>query len=76
MYYNEAQGGKYVPRAVIVDLEPGVVDNIKVKNKFFDKIRNRFNLIIKKAGPQAHLFRPDNMVCANNGAGNSWAKVN
>lgn len=23
VYYNEAQGGRYVPRAVIVDLEPG-----------------------------------------------------
>ncbi len=45
MYFNEAQGGKYVPRAVVVDLEPGVLDNIK-------------------AGPQAHLFRPDNMIFA------------
>merc|ERR1712027_226452 len=23
VYYNEATGGKYVPRAVLVDLEPG-----------------------------------------------------
>lgn len=23
IYFNEAQGGKYVPRAVLVDLEPG-----------------------------------------------------
>ena len=23
VYYNEASGGKYVPRAVLVDLEPG-----------------------------------------------------
>ena len=23
VYYNEAMGGKYVPRAVLVDLEPG-----------------------------------------------------
>ncbi len=55
MYFNEAQGGKYVPRAVIVDLEPGVLDNIK-------------------AGPQANLFRPDNMIFAQSGAGNNWAK--
>lgn len=25
VYYNEASGGKYVPRAVLVDLEPGLV---------------------------------------------------
>jgi hypothetical protein len=23
--YNEASGGKYVPRAVLMDLEPGVI---------------------------------------------------
>ena len=25
VYYNEVSGGKYVPRAVLVDLEPGVL---------------------------------------------------
>jgi len=29
VYYNEANGGKYVPRAVLVDLEPGTMDAIK-----------------------------------------------
>jgi len=29
VYYNEGQGGKYVPRAVIVDLEPGTSEAIK-----------------------------------------------
>jgi len=29
VYYNEASGGKYVPRAVLVDLEPGTMDAIK-----------------------------------------------
>ncbi|KAJ1991547.1 Tubulin beta chain (Beta tubulin) [Dimargaris cristalligena] len=29
VYYNEAQGGKYVPRAVCVDLEPGSIDAIR-----------------------------------------------
>uniref|UniRef100_A0A915CSB6 Tubulin beta chain n=1 Tax=Ditylenchus dipsaci TaxID=166011 RepID=A0A915CSB6_9BILA len=27
VYYNEASGGKYVPRAVLVDLEPGTMDS-------------------------------------------------
>jgi len=29
VYYNEASKGKYVPRAVLVDLEPGVMDSIR-----------------------------------------------
>lgn len=55
VYYNEATGGKYVPRAVLVDLEPGTLDAIK-------------------AGPQGALFRPDNFIAGQSGAGNNWAK--
>jgi tubulin beta len=55
VYFNEANSGKYVPRAVLVDLEPGVMDSIK-------------------AGPIGHLFRPDNFVFGQSGAGNNWAK--
>jgi len=29
VYYNEANGGKYVPRAILVDLEPGTMDAVK-----------------------------------------------
>lgn len=29
VYYNEAAAGKYVPRAVLVDLEPGTMDSIR-----------------------------------------------
>ncbi|MBZ3884236.1 Tubulin beta chain [Sciurus carolinensis] len=28
VYYNEAAGNKYVPRAILVDLEPGTVDSV------------------------------------------------
>merc|ERR1712212_986669 len=52
---NQGYHGNYVPRAVCVDLEPGVVNNIK-------------------ASPYGELFRPDNFVWGENGAGNSWAK--
>jgi len=55
VYYHEAQNSKYVPRAILVDLEPGVMDTIK-------------------AGPFGALFTPDNMVFAQSGAGNNWAK--
>jgi hypothetical protein len=56
VYYNEVTGGKYVPRAVLVDLEPGTMDSVR-------------------AGPFGQLFRPDNFVFGQSGAGNNWAKV-
>ena len=55
MYYNEATGGKYVPRAVLVDLEPGTMDSVR-------------------SGPFGQVFRPDNFVFGQSGAGNNWAK--
>jgi len=55
VYFNEATGGKYVPRAVLVDLEPGTMDSVR-------------------AGPYGQLFRPDNFVFGQSGAGNNWAK--
>jgi len=55
VYYNEASGGKYVPRAILVDLEPGTMDACK-------------------ASTYGALFRPDNFVYGQSGAGNNWAK--
>ncbi|CAF3626793.1 unnamed protein product [Rotaria sordida] len=55
VYYNEATGGKYVPRCILVDLEPGTMDAVR-------------------AGPYGQLFRPDNFVFGQTGAGNNWAK--
>ncbi|TPX70575.1 hypothetical protein SpCBS45565_g01612 [Spizellomyces sp. 'palustris'] len=55
VYFNEANGGRYVPRSVMVDLEPGTMD-------------------AARAGPFGELFRPDNFVFGQSGAGNNWAK--
>merc|ERR1712027_43672 len=70
VYYNEAMGlspeskargeklvsgGKYVPRAILVDLEPGTMDSVR-------------------SGPYGGVFRPDNFVFGQSGAGNNWAK--
>ncbi|KAL8682200.1 MAG: hypothetical protein Q9186_001738 [Xanthomendoza sp. 1 TL-2023] len=55
VYFNEAAHNKYVPRAVLVDLEPGTMDAVR-------------------AGPFGQLFRPDNFVFGQSGAGNNWAK--
>lgn len=29
VYYNEATGGRYVPRAILMDLEPGTMDAVR-----------------------------------------------
>ncbi|ELR24200.1 tubulin beta chain, putative [Acanthamoeba castellanii str. Neff] len=55
VYFTEASGGNYVPRAVLVDLEPGTMDAIR-------------------SGVHGKLFRPDNFVFGQSGAGNNWAK--
>jgi tubulin beta len=55
VFYHEASSNKYVPRCVLFDLEPGVIDAVK-------------------ASPMGGLFRPDNLIHAQAGAGNNWAK--
>ncbi|OAF67116.1 beta-tubulin [Intoshia linei] len=55
VYFTEGLLGKYVPRAILVDLEPGTIDSIR-------------------SVPFGRLFRPDNFVFGQSGAGNNWAK--
>jgi tubulin beta len=55
VYFNEGQEGRYVPRAVLTDLEPGTMDSIR-------------------SGAYGSLFRPDNFIFGQSGAGNNWAK--
>jgi len=54
-YFNEGAEGRYVPRAILTDLEPGTMDSIR-------------------SGDFGSLFRPDNFVFGQSGAGNNWAK--
>jgi len=55
VYYNEGTGGRYVPRAILMDLEPGTMDSVR-------------------AGSFGGIFKPDNFVFGQSGAGNNWAK--
>ena len=55
VYFNEGVGGRYVPRAVLTDLEPGTMNAIK-ESEF------------------GSIYRPDNFVHGQSGAGNNWAK--
>merc|ERR1711959_27016 len=55
VYFNEASGGRYVPRAILMDLEPGTMDSVR-------------------SGSYGQIFRPDNFIFGQTGAGNNWAK--
>lgn len=55
VYFNEGLEGRYVPRAILTDLEPGTMDAIK-------------------EGIHQKLYRPDNFINGQSGAGNNWAK--
>ena len=55
VYYNEASEGKYYPRAILVDLEPGTMDAVRT-------------------GPYGEIFKPENFIFGQSGAGNNWAK--
>lgn len=56
VYYTEVNGNKYVPRAVLVDLEPGTMDSVR-------------------QSPYGALFRPDNFVYAQSGAGKNYVSI-
>ncbi|CAH8432580.1 unnamed protein product [Dicrocoelium dendriticum] len=55
VYYDEPVYGRFVPRAVLVDLEPGTLDSA----------RN---------APFGRIFRLDNFIFGDSGAGNNWAR--
>jgi tubulin beta len=46
--YYEASGGKYVPRAVLFDLEPGVIDTVRASP--LGEHSRPGNLVNQKAG--------------------------
>lgn len=55
VYFSELNGWRYVPRAILIDLEPGTMDSVRV-------------------GPYGHLFRRENFIFGQSGAGNNWAR--
>ncbi|CAD8068237.1 unnamed protein product [Paramecium primaurelia] len=54
VYFNEVNGNRYIPRNVLIDLEPGTLDSIR-------------------ASRYGKLFRPDNFIFSQGGAGNNFA---
>ena len=71
--FNEATGGRYVPRAVLMDLEPGLGDAVwkaslaKWLDGFTTVLLSRGTMDSVRAGPFGQLFRPDNFVFGQTG---------
>eukprot|EP00439_Symbiodinium_sp_Y106_P009069 s973_g1.t1 len=61
VYFNEATGGRYVPRAVLMDLEPGTMDSVRA---------GPFGQLFR---PDNFVFG-QKLVSQKTGAGNNWAK--
>ena len=64
-----------MPRAVLVDLEPGTMDSVR-SGQLFSSLASLFplNPSTLRSGPYGQIFRPDNFVFGQSGAGNNWAK--
>lgn len=73
VYFNEVGSAKYVPRAVLVDLEPGafvvrslrpLVTSSKHKTDLLRPLSYQITGTMDsvRAGPFGQLFRPDNFV--------------
>ena len=53
VYYNKATRGRYVPRAVLMDSEPGTIDSIRVGS--FGNILDLITLFLGK--PEQEIIR-------------------
>jgi tubulin beta len=58
VYYNEASCGRFVPRAVLMDRTSSPAPWTRAV----------------RSGPYGNIFRPENFVFGQSGAGNNWAK--
>ena len=48
VYFNEASGGRYVPRCILVDLEPGTIDSVRASP--YGQLYRPDNFIFGKSG--------------------------
>ena len=88
VYYNEASGGRYVPRAVLMDLVGLDWHTHKHIAKVYESDAPDFGILYLlrasasmqepgtmdsvRSGPFGQIFRPDNFIFGQTGAGNNW----
>lgn len=59
VYYTEANGGKYVPRAILVDLEPGTMDS--VRSSPYGQLFRPDNYIFGQSGAGEYIVIHDDL---------------
>jgi len=55
VYFNEATGGRYVPRAILMDLEPGTMDSVRAGP--FGQLFRPDNFVFGQTGKDNSKFR-------------------
>jgi tubulin beta len=55
VFYHEASGGKYVPHAVLFDLEPGIIGAVRASSL---SCLFRPGILVRKAGPKTFNLVP------------------
>jgi hypothetical protein len=66
VFYHEASGGKYVPRAAIFDLEPGVIGAVRASP--LGEFSRQGNLVNENAGAATTGPRPTTQRLGTNSA--------
>ena len=69
-FFSETGAGKHVPRAVFVDLEPTVVDEVRTKFSFQWKCF----LAQVRTGTYRQLFHPEQLITGKEDAANNYAR--
>ena len=73
-FFNTTGSGKHVPRAVFVDLEPTVVDEVhKSTDGQNSNIRNYFHNQVR-TGTYRQLFHPEQLITGKEDAANNYAR--
>lgn len=79
-FFSETGSGKYVPRAIFVDLEPTVIgpsDRSRLRLSLTQKQQRlkRSDLSDEvRTGPYRHLFHPEQLISGKEDAANNYAR--
>ena len=69
-FFSETPSGKHVPRAIFVDLEPSVIDEVRI----YIRETKAYPLIQVRTGTYRNLFHPENMITGKEDAANNYAR--
>ena len=71
-FFSETGAGKHVPRAVFVDLEPTVVDEVRTKTYLNRKVKCFLAQV--RTGTYRQLFHPEQLITGKEDAANNYAR--